>query len=186
MDRFVVGSGRCGSTLLSRMLACHPRTLSLFEFFNGLEIEKRFATDRLPGSELVDLIGAEQPVVTAVMKRGYPVSEVVYPFDDASSRYRLGDPVPWLLVTMLPRLTSSPDALFDEVLEHVAGRSEQSCAKSVLFMSPWPIAIHIPLLNSKAAMIYRMFQQNCSFLQRLLVQIQAVLSVNQAADVSKW
>ena len=46
MDRFIVGSGRCGSTLLSRMLSHHPQLLSLFEFFTGLEIDKRF----LPGS----------------------------------------------------------------------------------------------------------------------------------------
>ena len=46
MDRFIVGSGRCGSTLLSRMLSHHPKLLSLFEFFTGLEIDKRF----LPGS----------------------------------------------------------------------------------------------------------------------------------------
>ena len=126
MDRFVVGSGRCGSTLLSRMLACDPRTLSLFEFFNGLQIEKRFLPDVLHGSEIVELIAAEQPVVTAVMKRGYPVSEVVYPFDDPASRYRLGDPVPWLLVTLLPRISTQPDLLFDELLEHMGGLREQS------------------------------------------------------------
>ena len=33
MDRFIVGTGRCGSTLLSRMLAENPTTLSVFEFF---------------------------------------------------------------------------------------------------------------------------------------------------------
>ena len=39
MDRFIVGTGRCGSTLLSRMLACHPAVCSIFEFFNGLDFD---------------------------------------------------------------------------------------------------------------------------------------------------
>ena len=137
MDRFIVGSGRCGSTLLSRMLSHHPQLLSLFEFFTGLEIDKRFLPGSVAGSDLVDLIGAEQPVVTAVMKRGYPVSEVVYPFDDPASRFRLGDPVPWLLVTLLPRITDQPDRLFDEVLEHLAGRKEQTRAEHYRGLFEW-------------------------------------------------
>ena len=137
MDRFIVGSGRCGSTLLSRMLSHHPKLLSLFEFFTGLEIDKRFLPGRLAGSDLVDFLGAEQPVVTAVMKRGYPVSEVVYPFDDPASRFRLGDPVPWLLVTLLPRITDQPDRLFDEVLEHLAGREEQTRAEHYRGLFDW-------------------------------------------------
>jgi len=37
MDRFIVGTGRCGSTLLSRMLRCNPELLDLSEFYSGLD-----------------------------------------------------------------------------------------------------------------------------------------------------
>ena len=47
MDRFVVGTGRCGSTLLSRMLAEQPQTLSVFEYFNGLDAARRFTREPL-------------------------------------------------------------------------------------------------------------------------------------------
>jgi hypothetical protein len=35
--RFIIGTGRCGSTLLSRMLRLHPRVLELSELFVGLD-----------------------------------------------------------------------------------------------------------------------------------------------------
>ncbi len=58
MDRFVVGSGRCGSTLLSRMLDAHPDVVSIFEFFTGLDVMRRFSAE-LDASTLVSLLGAE-------------------------------------------------------------------------------------------------------------------------------
>jgi hypothetical protein len=115
MLRFVVGSGRCGSTLLSRMLACHPQVASLFEYFNGIDMARRFAETPVGGPELAELVAAEQPFVTAVLRRGYEVPEIVYPFD-GGGRYRPQDPLPWILVSMLPRLSDDPDRLFDAAL----------------------------------------------------------------------
>jgi hypothetical protein len=112
MQRFVVGSGRCGSTLLSRMLACHPQVASLCEYFNGIDMAKRFADEPIDGAAMAGLVAAEQPFVTAVLRRGYEVPEIVYPFD-GGGRYRPQDPLPWILVSMLPRLTDEPDRLFD-------------------------------------------------------------------------
>ncbi len=81
MDRFIVGTGRCGSTLLSRMIALHPAVLSVFEFFNGLDVTRRFSPEAVSGAEIAALVAAEQPFLTAVMRRGYAVPEVIYPFD---------------------------------------------------------------------------------------------------------
>jgi hypothetical protein len=118
VDRFVVGTGRCGSTLLSRMLAEHPGALSVFELFNGIDFSRRFAPEPIDGAAYGALIAAEQPFVTAVLRRGYDVSEITYPFD--SGRHRREDPLPWILVSMLPRLSDDPDALFDDVMTRVA------------------------------------------------------------------
>ncbi len=116
MDRFVVGTGRCGSTLLSRMLAQQPSLLSIFEFFNGLEMTKRFGSAPVDGAAFAALLSQEHPIVTMVLSRGYKVEEITYPFDNPGARYTPGQGLPWLLVSTLPRLTGDPDALFDEVI----------------------------------------------------------------------
>ena len=119
MDRFVVGTGRCGSTLLSRMLAEHPALLSVFEFFNGLDMTKRFGADPVDGAALAELISQEHPFVTMVLSRGYDVEEITYPFGP-NARYTRDQGLPWLLVSTLPRLTGDPDALFDETVAFAA------------------------------------------------------------------
>ena len=116
MDRFVVGTGRCGSTLLSRMLALQPSLLSIFEFFNGLDMTKRCSSAPVGGSAFAALLSQEHPIVTMVLSRGYKVEEITYPFDRPGVRYTRDQRLPWLLVSTLPRLTDDPDALFDDVI----------------------------------------------------------------------
>lgn len=136
MHRFIVGSGRCGSTLLSRMLACHPQVTSLFEYFNGMDRARRFAPEPVSGGALAELVAAEQPFVTAVLRRGYDVSEIVYPFG-GGGRYRREDALPWILVSMLPRLSDDPDALFDAAMEWLRARPARPAAEHHLAFFEW-------------------------------------------------
>jgi putative sulfotransferase len=115
MDRFVVGTGRCGSTLLSKMLAEHPAVLSVFEFFNGLDMTRRFSQEPVDGTDFAQLISQEHPFVTMVLRRGYEVEEIVYPFGP-NSRYQRDDGLPWILVSTLSRLSDDPDPLLDETV----------------------------------------------------------------------
>ncbi len=121
MDRFIVGTGRCGSTLLSRMLAECPRVLSIFEYLNGLDVAKRFAPGPIGGAEFAALVCAEQPFLTAVMRRGYEVPEVIYPFGPGM-RYRRGDGLPWILANAIPRVCDRPDELYDETVAFLRTR----------------------------------------------------------------
>ena len=97
------------------MLAEHRSVLSLFELFNGIDAARRFASAPISGADFAALVSAEQPFVTAVLRRGHPVEEIVYPF--GRGRYARGDALPWILVSLLPRLSDDPDALFDGWME---------------------------------------------------------------------
>ncbi len=114
--RFVVGTGRCGSTLLSRMLAMNQQVLNVFELFSGLDTSFRFADRPVPGPELAHHLRLDHPMLTMVMRRGGEVPEVVYPFGAPGARHALGDPVPWALAIAIPRISETPDALFDELI----------------------------------------------------------------------
>lgn len=117
--RFVVGTGRCGSTLLSRMLAMNRKVLNVFELFSGLDTSFRFTDRPVSGTELAHQLRLAHPMLTMVMRRGGEVPEVVYPFGAPGSRYRPGDPIPWALGIAIPRISETPDALFDELLARV-------------------------------------------------------------------
>jgi hypothetical protein len=135
VERFIVGTGRCGSTLLSQMLAEHPGALSVFELFNGIDMARRFAPEPIDGESYGALIAAEQPFVTAVLRRGYEVAEIIYSFQ--TGRYRRDEPLPWILVAMLPRLTADPDALFDEVMRRVRGHPRQPALAHHRMLFAW-------------------------------------------------
>jgi hypothetical protein len=136
MDRFVIGTGRCGSTLLSRMLAEHPALLSVFEFFNGLDMTKRFGAEPVDGETFAALISQEHPFVTMVLSRGYEVEEITYPFGP-KARYSRDQGLPWLLVSTLPRLTDDPDALFDETVALAATLPRQPLSEHYRTLFDW-------------------------------------------------
>ncbi len=113
MDRFVVGTGRCGSTLMSKMLDQHAATLGLNEVFTGLDWGRRFVAGEVPGAEVADILDTPNHVIDLVVGRGYDAEEVTYRFRN-EDRYHRGDPIPWILTSTLPYLSDDPDALWDE------------------------------------------------------------------------
>jgi hypothetical protein len=134
-ERFIVGTGRCGSTLLSRMLAEHPDVCSIFEFFTGLDWGLRFAPGAVSGADFAALIARPQPVIDAVLRRGYAVEEVSYPF--GRGRHARGDTMPWILVAMLPRLSPDPDRLFERVIAFAAGLPSQAMPEHYRALFGW-------------------------------------------------
>jgi len=112
--RFVVGTGRCGSTLLTRMLDVHPDLLGLNEVFTGLDWSRRFTPDPVDGSEVAAILGTPNRVIEMVTARGHDAEEVTYPFRE-DSRYGRGDPLPWILTSTLGHLGDDPDAHWDRL-----------------------------------------------------------------------
>jgi hypothetical protein len=137
VHRFIVGTGRCGSTLLSRMIACNRRVASLSEVFNGLDGARRFQAEPMPGSEFRDMVCAVHPFLQMVLERGYAVPEVSYPLDDPAFRFDRKTGVPWILGTTLAELTDEPDALYEVLRAFTASQPEQGAVAHATALFDW-------------------------------------------------
>jgi hypothetical protein len=135
--RFVLGTGRCGSTLLSRMLAENERVLNIFEFFSGIDEFFRFRRDPVAGPELASRLRQDHPMLTMVLKRGARVPEVVYPFGAPGMRYSQGDPIPWILGIAMARLSPEPDSLFDALLREAESLPARPLAQHYAHLFSW-------------------------------------------------
>ena len=130
---FIVGTGRCGSTLLSNMVRQHPTCLSISEFFGvvldvGFQIEPFFSSTPINGEEFWRLVGTCYPRQTLLLRDGLMPEEAIYPFDK-SCRYNQQTGLPPILIIMLPHITDEPDALFDELDSWVLQRPTVSAVE---------------------------------------------------------
>ena len=116
---FIVGTGRCGSTMLSNMLREHPKVLSLSEFFllvsDCLRSTAPYSTEPMNGRQFWAIIAAITPFVSFQLRHRVSSTEWLYPCDAAGARFTSQSGVPAILVTPLPHLTDDHDAVFREL-----------------------------------------------------------------------
>ncbi|WP_424217540.1 sulfotransferase (plasmid) [Streptomyces sp. BI20] len=117
---FIVGSGRCGSTMLSRALQAHPDVLSMNEFFTSIACRGTigFGDRTLDGPAFWEILGGPVRPLDAIAASGYPMPELTYPYGQGRFRAEAGG-VPTISHMALPTLTDTPDALHDELAETV-------------------------------------------------------------------
>ena len=113
---FIVGTGRCGSTMLSDVLRRHPDILSVSEFFTlvtdlGGRIAETFPEGGVDGQAVHAIACGAHPKQTLMHEHDVAMSEVLY---------RGASEVPAIMQTTLPHLTPEPEALFDEVSAFIA------------------------------------------------------------------
>jgi hypothetical protein len=122
---YVVGTGRCGSTMLSRILQGHPEVLSLSEFWNiFLRADEPVATRDIPtedmtGDEYWQLLTRISPHHDGLAGTGIE-SYFGRRFDAATG-------VPMICRTLGP-IADDPDALYDALDGEVPGWPRQPFA----------------------------------------------------------
>lgn len=122
---FVVGTGRCGSTMLSNMIREHPKLLSLSEFYSwvtdGLRTDEPFMPQPIDGRRFWATVAAVTPMISLGLRHSVEPPEVIYPCDAPTTRFSRQSGVPAILATALPHLTDDHDRLFEalevEVME---------------------------------------------------------------------
>lgn len=121
---FVIGTGRCGSTLLSDMLRLHPDVASLSEFFSfvsdlGCRVAATFPPGKVSGAALWEIIATAWPRQNLMLQHDVAMEEVVYPWKDPSARFQAHPGVPAIAQVTLPHFSPTPDLLFDPLREFV-------------------------------------------------------------------
>jgi putative sulfotransferase len=122
LDVFITGTGRCGSTLLSALLSRHPEILSLSEFFvmisdMGHNLRGLFPEREVDAGYFRDLLSVPGPFLAASLRAQVTPDEYLYLQRDPR---RFADTeVPPALLVALCLLADDPEALFDQMGEHV-------------------------------------------------------------------
>lgn len=122
---FIVGTGRCGSTMLTNMIRSHAAVLSVSEFLVsvtdlGGRIPQAFPEGGCMNAEQVwDFIGGCHPRQTVMLRHGVEMDEMLYPLTPAA-RFSRQSGVPAILLTTLPHLTPHHERVFDELRAYVA------------------------------------------------------------------
>jgi putative sulfotransferase len=117
---FVVGTGRCGSTLISRLINQHADILSLSEFFTflwdfGGRVPQTFSDRKMTGEEFWEMISPVMPRTNMLAKHDVAPNEYLYPFREAGHHFNSATGVPAISLIALPHLTSNFDQLYDEL-----------------------------------------------------------------------
>jgi putative sulfotransferase len=106
----IISTGRCGSTLLSDLIAEEPETISVSEsLMTILEHLALAPRTELTGAEYWALL--ESPAATHLLKAGIVTEEHAYP--DSGRWGTNKSALPAILGVCLPKLSADPDHLFD-------------------------------------------------------------------------
>ena len=117
----VLGTGRCGSTMVSNLLNSHPRILSLSEFFSYVGMDA-FRLRNPTGDQLWQIYSTQRPRTRLMLRESY--DELLYPVDGPGQRFSRHD-VPPIQCATLPHLTNQHEALYDELESFVRDQPQQ-------------------------------------------------------------
>jgi len=121
----VINSGRCGSTLLSRLIAEEPETLSASESLGPIRDRLRHQTTReITGASywaaMSDRSNRDQPML------GLRITPEEFCYPDGGRYAGRRTTIPPILQITLPFLSADPDALFDQLAARVPHFPRQS------------------------------------------------------------
>lgn len=131
---FIVGTGRCGSTLMSNLINLHPDILSLSEVFVSFATEG-FVHRQMDGERFWKLLTKASPVLRKAINPTRSPVEFTYAFG-SDSQWTMQN-LPACLYMTLPHLSDEPDAIYAELEPVIRARPMASMADHYQFWFDW-------------------------------------------------
>src|SRR5882757_8223355 len=113
VPRFIVSTGRCGSTMLSTLLGRHPEVAALSEVFATL-YPRGFPAATIDGEAFWTILSEPDELWTAALMRGHEPPEFRYPLAN-DSRFDRRSGVPPIAAICLPSLSDDPDGVYAQL-----------------------------------------------------------------------
>jgi len=137
-ERFIISTGRAGSTLLSRMLSENRGTLVLSEFLGGADNLDRFPTDPVTGERLASILGRWDNMGALMRRRAFGLKEILYSGGEKQGRWGDGSKMPTMLSAPLPYLEpDNPEGLFDDMIAWAKQQPTRSIADQYRALFQW-------------------------------------------------
>ena len=141
--RFIIGTGRCGSTILSKMLDVHPDVAVLSEFLVGLDAVRKFGERTVDGAELAEICDCglrstgEFKKIVGHLKTPEIGFDLEHPPPGvAPGNYRDGV-YPELILLPLSSLFEDPTVAFDELVEYAGKQPTRPLSEQLVALFDW-------------------------------------------------
>ena len=131
---FIVGTGRCGSTLISNLINMHPDILSLSEVFVSFATEG-LVHRNMDGKRFWKLLTEASPVLRAAINPTRSPVEFTYEFTP-DSPWSMAD-LPACLYMTLPHFSEKPDALYRQLEPVIKARPSAGLGTQYRFWFDW-------------------------------------------------
>jgi len=140
---FIVGTGRCGSTILSQMIDLHPKVAVLSELFVAMDFFKKYGDRTVAGDELASILDCGLASTGEMKKIAAHLATPEIAFDMASapitvapSHYRDGV-LPDLILLPLANLFDDPVPVFDELIDYAREQAPRLLSEQYLILFNW-------------------------------------------------
>ena len=131
---FIVGSGRCGSTMLSSILRAHPQALSLSELFTvvGERVLPRLDEART-GAGFLELLSSPTEDLLALLREAPQLPELLVRGEDALTTAHISP----LLLVPLPHLTDDSSVLWSDLARTVTRAGSERVVEHLDALFEW-------------------------------------------------
>lgn len=141
--RFIIGTGRCGSTILSKMLNVHPDVCVLSEFLVALDAVRKYGERPVDGAELAKICdcglrstGEFKKIVGHLETPEIQFDLSAPPPGVRPENYRHGV-YPELILLPLATLFEDPTTAFEELVAFAADQPTRPLSQQLLALFEW-------------------------------------------------